>query len=58
MLTGQDFFMGFCGHLHQCTNIDPHGDPQNPEEIPKNMTYDFEKSQHTSAKHKDHCAKV
>ena len=58
MLTGQYSFMGFCQQVNQCTNIDPHSDPQNPEQIRKNNWEFLEKSQHASPKHKDPCAKV
>ena len=44
ILTGQDSFMGFFRHVHQCANIDPHSDQEYLEQIPKNMTYDLEKS--------------
>ena len=44
ILTGQDSFMGFFRHVHQCANIHRHSDPENPEQIPKNMTYDLAKS--------------
>ena len=30
ILTGQDSFMGFFRHVHQCTTIDPHNEPENP----------------------------
>ena len=27
--------MGFCRQVHQCTNIDTHSDPENPEKNPE-----------------------